>query len=65
MAVKVRNKRLKDIMYLENYNYENYNVINEKGFKIKVKNKEELELYFEEYNSLISLNHKVKDFYNK
>lgn len=65
IAVKIRDKKLLDIVYLDKYNYENYNLINEKGFKIKIKNKDELEKYFNEYNSLISLNHKIKDFYNK
>lgn len=65
IAIKVRDKNLKDIIYLDNYKYEFYNIINEKGFRIKINNNEELYKYVEEYKSLVSLNHKLIDFYNK
>ncbi|MGG7142653.1 sulfate adenylyltransferase subunit 1 [Clostridium nigeriense] len=65
MVVKIREKKLNDIVYLDKYNYEIYNIINEKGFRIKINNNEELYRYVEEYKALVSLNHKLIDFYNK
>lgn len=65
IAIKVRNKKFKDIVYLDKYNYEFNNVINEKGFRIKINNNEDLYKYIKEYKSLVSLNHKLIDFYNK
>lgn len=65
LAVKVRDNIFKDIVYLNDYNYEGYDLINEKGYGIKVNDNKDLYRYIEEYNSLVSLNYKVKDFYNK
>lgn len=65
IVIKIREKKFKDIVYLEKYNYEIYNVINEKGFRVKINNNEDLYKYVEEYKSLVSLNHKLIDFYNK
>ena len=40
-------------------------IVNDNGFKVKINSDEDLKKYIEEFNSLVSLNHKVLNFNNK
>lgn len=51
-AVKVRNKRITDIVRISDYKYENYPVVNGRGFEVLVSSEKEFESFINEYYSL-------------
>lgn len=61
VAVLVRNKKITDILKLENYNYSYLPLVDSKGFAFKVSTPEELGAFVDEYNSLPD-HQKVKAF---
>ena len=65
IVIKIRNKIFKELIYINNYIYEGFDIVNDNGFKIKINSDEDLKKYIEEFNSLVSLNHKVINFNNK
>lgn len=65
IAIKIRNKIFKELIYINNYSYEGFDIVNENGFKVKISSNEELKKYIEEFNSLVSLKHKIINFNNK
>lgn len=65
IVIKIRNKIFSELVYINNYIYEEFDIVNENGFKVKINSDEDLKKYIEEFNSLVSLNHKVINFNNK
>lgn len=65
IVIKIRNKIFKELIYINNYIYEGFDIVNDNGFKVKINSDEDLKKYIEEFNSLVSLNHKVLNFNNK
>lgn len=51
MAVKVRDKKISEIIVLDKYSYGSYPVINGRGFEIKVYSDDELKAFLSEYNT--------------
>lgn len=49
VAVKVRNKKISEIIVLDKYSYGSYPVINGRGFEIKVYSEDELKEFLSEY----------------
>ncbi|MFA9377137.1 MAG: GTP-binding protein [Lachnotalea sp.] len=50
VVVKVRNKKISDILSVDQYQYTGFPITNEKGFAVKAKSQEELNVFIEEYN---------------
>lgn len=65
IVIKIRNKIFKELIYINNYIYEGFDIVNDNGFKVKINSDEDLKKHIEEFNSLVSLNHKVLNFNNK
>ncbi|MBQ8942258.1 MAG: sulfate adenylyltransferase [Firmicutes bacterium] len=51
VAVKIRNKEVVDILTFDSYTYENYPVINGRGFEIKVNSNEDIQKLISEYKN--------------
>ena len=51
VAVKVRGKKISEIIVLDKYSYCSYPVINGRGFEIKVYSEDELKEFLSEYNA--------------
>lgn len=51
VAVKIRNKEVADILLFEGYTYENYPVINGRGFEIKAASNEDIQKLIHEYQN--------------
>ena len=51
VAVKVRDKKISEIIVLDKYSYGSYPVINGRGFEIKVYSDDELKAFLSEYNT--------------
>lgn len=63
VAVLIRNRKIKDILPLDAYQYEGLPVLDERGFAIKVTVKADLDNFLYEYKSLDKENR--VDFHNK
>lgn len=64
VAVKIRNGIIKDILPIDNYTYEQYPLINSRGFAIRVNSKEELDSFILEISHNIDITTDV-EFSNK
>ncbi|WP_294373624.1 sulfate adenylyltransferase subunit 1 [uncultured Clostridium sp.] len=63
-AVKIRNKKVEEIIRLDKYIYGDYPITNGRGFKINVSSTDEFKEFIDEYNS--SKKEKLQDeFFNK
>ncbi|MGN1113211.1 MAG: sulfate adenylyltransferase, partial [Acutalibacteraceae bacterium] len=51
-AVRVRNKKITDIVRISDYKYDNYPLVNGRGFEVLVSSKEEFESFINEYYRL-------------
>jgi sulfate adenylyltransferase subunit 1 len=63
VAIKVRDKKILDIVPFSEYQYSGVRVINGRGFEVLVKSQEELQALLDEYEAITVQNE--KDFYAK
>jgi sulfate adenylyltransferase subunit 1 len=63
VAVKVRDKKIVDIVPFSEYTYGNVPVINGRGFEVYVKSQDDFTTLLAEYNAITQDNE--KDFYSK
>lgn len=62
-AITIRNRKIEDIIKLENYKYEGLPILDERGFAIKINTKADLDNFIYEYKHIDDEN-KI-NFYNK
>lgn len=63
VAIKIRNKKVTEIIPNSEYKYDGVPVINGRGFEIKIKSSDDLKKFFEEYNQ--TDDETKKDFFAK
>lgn len=63
LAVLVRNRVIEDIISLEDYHYIGLPIVDERGFEIKIKGKEDFDHFVKEYEEIDS--EKTANFLNK
>lgn len=51
VAVKIRNKKISEIIELDKYGYSRYPVVNGRGFEIKVYSEDDIKAFLSEYNN--------------
>jgi sulfate adenylyltransferase subunit 1 len=59
VAIKIRDKKIVDILSIEEYQYSGFPITNGRGFAIKLQSQEELEVFLKGYDS------NEEDFLNK
>ena len=63
VAIKVRDKKIVDIITFDNYTYSDVPIINGRGFEVKIKSQDDFKSLLDDYNSITPENE--KDFYSK